>query len=595
MKTKINSILLCSIFLFSFRLLSSQTIIQTEVAGFIDAASKQIVSTSSGRRYLIFAGSNIAGNTGQIKIYKGNSDGIPSSFSRVGITGTPIQQAWCVTASYSSDNLIHIAWFDNSNVYYTTFSTTSDIWLGSVATIGDGQPIQLSGGYPQIGIVGITMDVDSSGDPHVVYNWFSGNKERLRFRTKSGGIWSTAIFADDGGDRNNVHPMISFGPNNNLHLIWIKAASITESFGNSGSLLYRKRSGEIWGSTQTIVDSSLASPFNRPAMSIDQSPGILVTKDSVIHICYLTQRYFAAGNKGNYIRYFRSTNSGSNFTNQVLNNPDTLFTHDPCLAADGVGNVFIFGHDGDPETNFGPNVQYIKRTRVSGQWGQRINFAIPSSGNYDCSVSSRWQYYSNIEYGNIDVAFFNFSPFQIVYGNLNALKLDLKLGIEGFWNGTSQVEDTIRIYLRQATAPYSIEDSGKIYLDSNGEGAYTFKTNTPNNFYLTVKHRNSIETWSKIPVDFPISFSKVYDFTTSDAKAFGNNLTLKSGRYCIFSGDVNQDEAIDITDAGLVDNDAYNFSTGYLNTDIDGNGFIDLSDGLIVDNNAANFVYVIYP
>ena len=78
-------------------------------------------------------------------------------------------------------------------------------------------------------------------------------------------------------------------------------------------------------------------------------------------------------------------------------------------------------------------------------------------------------------------------------------------------------------------------------------------------------------------------------------QAFGSNQILKSGRWCFYSGDVNQDGIIDGTDLLRADNDASSFANGYLATDQNGDNVIDGSDLLIVDNNAALFVTLIRP
>ena len=64
-------------------------------------------------------------------------------------------------------------------------------------------------------------------------------------------------------------------------------------------------------------------------------------------------------------------------------------------------------------------------------------------------------------------------------------------------------------------------------------------------YYIVVKHRNSIATWSANPVLFSAATS--YSFASSDAQAIGNNLAnLGNGVYGIFSGDLNQDGSLSI-------------------------------------------------
>lgn len=73
-------------------------------------------------------------------------------------------------------------------------------------------------------------------------------------------------------------------------------------------------------------------------------------------------------------------------------------------------------------------------------------------------------------------------------------------------------------------------------------------------------------------------------------------MTLKGAKWCIFSGDVDQDETIDGTDLQEIDNDALAFVFGQLlRTDLNGDQFVDGGDYIIADNNAANFVSVIKP
>ena len=87
----------------------------------------------------------------------------------------------------------------------------------------------------------------------------------------------------------------------------------------------------------------------------------------------------------------------------------------------------------------------------------------------------------------------------------------------------------------------------------------------------------------------------LYNLTTTQAQAFADNLKLKVNKWVIYGGHVNQDGAVDATDVQKIDNDAANFESGYVPTDLNGDGFVDGSDFTIGDNNAANFVGKITP
>lgn len=175
--------------------------------------------------------------------------------------------------------------------------------------------------------------------------------------------------------------------------------------------------------------------------------------------------------------------------------------------------------------------------------------------------------------------------------NITSISVNANTYIEGLWNGKPMVQDTVRLYLANSTSPFSIIDSAIEYVNINGYATYEFYNASPGSYYIVARQRNSLETWSANPItmaaggNYNIDFSDPTVVETGN-NAYCNNQVLKSGKYCMYSGDVNQDGIIDIGDLTLVDNDAFNFAAGYLPTDLDGNLVIDLSDMAIADNNA---------
>lgn len=174
---------------------------------------------------------------------------------------------------------------------------------------------------------------------------------------------------------------------------------------------------------------------------------------------------------------------------------------------------------------------------------------------------------------------------------------------EGFYNNISNSlnsRDTVTIYLRNIVTPYSIVDSSKLYLDSlTFNGTVFFPAASTGTYYIVVKHRNSIETWSKSGGESYVEgYTFSYDFTTSSSKAFGDNMKqvdTSPVRFAIHSGDVNQDGVIDVTDMLTVYNDLNNAVSGYVSTDVNGDRELDVSDIITVYNNAINIVEVITP
>lgn len=178
----------------------------------------------------------------------------------------------------------------------------------------------------------------------------------------------------------------------------------------------------------------------------------------------------------------------------------------------------------------------------------------------------------------------------------NNLMLNVTIGIEGFLDSTLvQVPDNAKIYLRNNVSPYSAVDSSVAYLNSSGNANTIFSSQVNGNYYMQVKHRNALETWSSSAVGFTVNILTNYNFTTSQAQSFGNNTLLKYGRWCFYSGDENQDGTIDVSDIVDIYNDVLSGTFGYVSTDVNGDDFVDVSDVVITYNNSLLIVGVITP
>jgi endonuclease/exonuclease/phosphatase family metal-dependent hydrolase len=174
-------------------------------------------------------------------------------------------------------------------------------------------------------------------------------------------------------------------------------------------------------------------------------------------------------------------------------------------------------------------------------------------------------------------------------------QINLTALIEGFYNGISMIRDTVTVQLRTITSPYSLVDQTKIYLSNSGTGIGNFSNavnGTP--YYLVIKHRNGIETWSAASQIFSSS-SLTYDFTTASNKAYGNNLKLINGKWCIKAGDVNQDGFVNSADLNFVYSNNVSGFIGYNSTDLNGDNFTEIADLTLVFTNYILGVQKIIP
>jgi hypothetical protein len=178
------------------------------------------------------------------------------------------------------------------------------------------------------------------------------------------------------------------------------------------------------------------------------------------------------------------------------------------------------------------------------------------------------------------------------------LVLNLTALIEGFYNGSIMTSDSVTVELHNVFSPYSIVESQKGVLNTGGVGTFSF-TNAVNGipYYIVIKHRNTIETWSGSGNIFSNGILN-YNFTIAATQAYGSNMLLKDGKYCLYSGDINQDGGIDLSDLIGTVNDNLNGTPGFfsnLPSDVNGDGGVDLTDLIIVSNNNIRGVGVSFP
>jgi hypothetical protein len=139
--------------------------------------------------------------------------------------------------------------------------------------------------------------------------------------------------------------------------------------------------------------------------------------------------------------------------------------------------------------------------------------------------------------------------------------------------------------------------STKTILKTNGMTHIVLPSNFSGDYYIAIKHRNSIEIWSAQPVSFPSS--NLYDFTLS-SNTFNDGINssqklMPDGKYAMYSGDVNQDGTIDIFDQQNVDNAIMLFEFGYLKNDCNADGIEDVFDIQIVENNTSLSLFFARP
>jgi hypothetical protein len=174
-----------------------------------------------------------------------------------------------------------------------------------------------------------------------------------------------------------------------------------------------------------------------------------------------------------------------------------------------------------------------------------------------------------------------------------------------FTGPDASVADTLMVMLASDVAPnfsYTYEVKG-VKLDINGNMSIpippAFFTG---NYYIVLKHRNHLETWSATTVNFSGISPVSYDFTDAQSKAYGSNMINKTSPsattvWALYGGDVfspggirPQDGNIESADLNAIYNKNVKFDYGYRFEDLTGDSYVSSADLNIVYNNNVKFI-----
>ena len=201
--------------------------------------------------------------------------------------------------------------------------------------------------------------------------------------------------------------------------------------------------------------------------------------------------------------------------------------------------------------------------------------------------------------------------------NLGSTEVNLKLFIEGYYEGSESMTsvqnnqdfpdyllppntnvEMITVQLRHATTTALIASTTAM-LHRDGTAVCNFPSAPSGSFYIAVKTRTTVQTWSKFPQTVGVT-PLTYDFTTAASQAYDDNQAdLGGGVFGFFSGDINsngaQDDEINPTDYSEWETDSNAFLFGSYATDLNGDGEVNPTDYSIWEANANEFRFALYP
>jgi PKD repeat protein len=266
------------------------------------------------------------------------------------------------------------------------------------------------------------------------------------------------------------------------------------------------------------------------------------------------------------------------------------------------GNIFT-AELSDASGSF---VSPLTISTLTGTGSGTINGFIPSglaSGNaYRIRIKTSAPVSTSTDNGfNIDIQNCTF-PYTV------------KLFIQGYYVGGGLMRaaidpvlypttcDTVRIELHDAVSPYSMVENITGTVAISGIIAITLPSYIlGQTYYLVIKHRNALETWSANPITF--NSGGFYNFTAAGSQAYGSNqVAIGPGQYALYSGDISDGITAGISD-GQIDTSDYNelqislgqFLSNYDFHDLTGDFVVETMDFSLIENNIHLNVFVKKP
>jgi hypothetical protein len=151
--------------------------------------------------------------------------------------------------------------------------------------------------------------------------------------------------------------------------------------------------------------------------------------------------------------------------------------------------------------------------------------------------------------------------------------------------------------------------TGLLHTDGTVSVTFSSPIASSTSYFIRIRHRNALETWSALPVDFSSTTSIApYDFTSAVTRAYSYDYSvlpmhqMNDGKWALLSGDMGslpgvgvQDGNIDLYDFNFWDSDNAIFNFGYLVGDLNGDVNVDLYDFNFWDINNAFFAFTQHP
>lgn len=345
--------------------------------GGADVIPHQIVRTNND--YLYIFTSQQSSKT--LRVYRTSKPGFPDTVNdfapplEVNESSEPIS----VDAIYDGGHVIHVLINTQAGeVKDYPFDTVTNTFQSPILLASN------SGTVPSdlyIGTCGISGMLDANGIMHIVY-WTNNNHilhGTYTYNSNANTLSPTSDLEqmDLSGSAN--HPVLAISPlDGSITVAWVSQAN------DPAQILVRTYLSSIgtWGNIETVSIAPVWVSSDN-GINIDQGPSLLIDQAGTKHLAYIEQIDYAVGDYG---RIHYVMNNGGGWVDQSLN----AFSHDPALALNSAGILYIIGH-GHPLNPTCRSMDEMCIIQKNEGWENPVRFASPPSGfSFDSSPSVKW-------------------------------------------------------------------------------------------------------------------------------------------------------------------------------------------------------------
>ena len=161
----------------------------------------------------------------------------------------------------------------------------------------------------------------------------------------------------------------------------------------------------------------------------------------------------------------------------------------------------------------------------------------------------------------------------------------------------ANIADKINISLHNETPPYDlVYEFPAVDLSTSGQAYITVPANHNGNYYIAIKNRNHLETWSSLAIPFNESIIQ-FDFTSAMTQAYGINAQkeVSTNIYAIYLGDLDQSGWVDSEDFNIFEPILSLGPIGFYTPDFNGSGWVDSEDFNLFEPQLSLGVYTQTP